>query len=291
MGVSRLRCFRCKFTSACQQVFWMQRRKMCGILGRMRPSGTTILRRSMLRTSLMNAPLDMPAVCGLLCPPLHPSQPSLYLSVNTRQPEAVRPRVAGARNCIRTAQGIAAAGLPPSMNRGQKKTRINASAQAGYRQLEIVRLRRSCCRSLLLVNRFFGCREDKCAVSCMPCGGDDVEDVSHGRTPRHACRLRTLSARHSTHPQPLFWLQHTPTEDFEVSGGGSSKLQMDSPGHCCGRTPAVDESRAKENPHHCVCKSGLPLFGSFEAPMLRRQIHFCLSIVFLEKIERARQAS
>ena len=130
----------------------------------------------------------------------------------------------------------------------------------------------------------------------MPCGDDDlaeidVEYVSSWTHPSACLPFTDSCARHSTHPQPLFWLQYTPTEGFGVSGGGSSKLQTDSPGHCCGRTPAVDESRAKENPHHCVCKSGLPLFGSFEAPMLLRQIHFCLSIVFLEKIKRARQAS
>ena len=36
----------------------------------------------------MDAPLDVPAVYGLLRPTLHPSRPSLYLSVNTRQPKA-----------------------------------------------------------------------------------------------------------------------------------------------------------------------------------------------------------
>ena len=118
------------------------------LTGRRRPSGTTILRRSMLRTFLMNAPLGMPAVYGLLCPPLHPF--SLLIGVNTRQPKAFRPRVAGAE-----------------------------------------------------------------------------------------------------------------------------KLHKDSPGHCCGRTPAVDESRAKENPHQCVCKSGLPPYGSFQAPTLSFQIRFC----------------
>ena len=183
------------------------------------------------------------------------------------------------------------------MNRGQRKTRINASAQAGYRQLEVVRLRRSCCRSLLLVNRFFGCREEKCAVSWRTChAGTTILLASMLSTFLMNAPLDMPAVygllRPPLHPyQPLFWRQHTPTEGFEVSGGGSSKLQTDSPGHCCGRTPAVDESRAKENPHQCVCKSGLPLFGSFEAPMLRGQIHFCLSIVFLEKIKRARQAS
>ena len=39
--------------------------------------------------------------------------------------------MAGARNCKQTAPGIAVAGLPPSINRGQKKTRINAFAWAG----------------------------------------------------------------------------------------------------------------------------------------------------------------
>ena len=82
--------------------------------------------------------------------------------------------------------------------------------------------------------------------------------------------------------RPLSQRQHTPTASFEASGGGSSKLQIDSPGHCCGRTPAVDESRAKENPHQCVCMSGLPLSGSFEAPTLLLQVHFCLSTGFLD---------
>ena len=46
---------------------------------------------------------------------------SLHSGVNTRQPKAFRPRVAGAENCEWTALGIAVAGLPPSMNRGKRK--------------------------------------------------------------------------------------------------------------------------------------------------------------------------
>ena len=94
----------------------------------------------MLSTFLMDAPLGMPAVCGL-CLPATPPILSPCFGFNTRQQKALRSRVAGAQNCKQTAPGIAVAGLPPSMNRGQKKTRINASARAGYRCLGVLRLR------------------------------------------------------------------------------------------------------------------------------------------------------
>ena len=55
------------------------------LTGRMRPSETTILRRSMLRTFLMNAPLGMPAVCGLFCPPLHPSSAPVLASTHVNR--------------------------------------------------------------------------------------------------------------------------------------------------------------------------------------------------------------
>ena len=97
--------------------------------------------------------------------------------------------------------------------------------------------------------------------------------------------------RSPLHPsQPPFWRQHTPAEGFEASGGGSSKLQMDSPGHCCDRTPAVDESRAKKNPHRCVCMGGLPPFESFEAPKLKLPIaSACQQVFWMQrrKIHRA----
>ena len=141
--------------------------------------------------------------------------------------------------------------------------------------------------SLLLANRFFGCREEKCAISWRTCHvratilrasmlGTFLMNAPLGMPAVYGLLCLPL------HPsQPPYWRQHTPTEGFEASGGGSSKLHKDSPGHCCGRTPTVDESRAKENPQQCVCKSGLPPYGSFEAPTPVLQIHFCLSTGFV----------
>ena len=110
----------------------------------------------------MDAPLDMPAVYGLFCLPLHPSRPGLYLSVNTRQPEAVRASGGGSSKLqIRTAPGIAVAGLPPSMIEGKRKPATMRLHRRGTATLEVVRLRRSCCGPLLLVNRFCRCGEEK----------------------------------------------------------------------------------------------------------------------------------
>ena len=179
------------------------------------------------------------------------------------------------------------------MNRGQKKTRITASARAGYRCLGVFRLRCFCCRFTSACQQVLCMQRRKmCGIlTHMPCGdGDlaspDVEDVSHGRTPRHACRLRTPSACHSTHLvlASISASTHANRRLCRPRVAGANKLQIDSPGHCCGRTPTVDESRAKENPQQCVCTERATAI--LEVVRLRRfllPIRFCLSIVFLEK--------
>ena len=100
--------------------------------------------------------------------------------------------------------------------------------------------------------------------------GFDVEDVPHERSSRHACRLRTFLP--ATLPISASTLASTHANRRLLGIGGARNCEVDSPGHCCGRTPTVDESRAKENPHRCVCKGGLPPLGSFEAPTLGLQI-------------------
>ena len=182
----------------------------------------------------------------------HSTHLSLRTGVNTCQPKAVRPRVAGARSREQTAPGIAAAGLPPSMDRGLKKTRNNASAWAGYHCSGFLRLRCPCCRSLLLADRFCGCREEKYAVSWRTCDSGrmrpsrttilrtSMSTAPHGRTSRHACRLRGSCARHSSH------LSVNARQGFEAPVGGADNCNRTASGIAVDRTPAVEDRGQKK---------------------------------------------
>ena len=136
--------------------------------------------------------------CRLRTPALATPPISAPVLASTHANRSFQNRVAGAENCKQTRPGIAVAGLPPSMNRGQKKTRTNASAWADYRHLGVLRHQHFCCRFTSACQQVFWMQtRQMCGILAhMPCGdGDlassDLEDVSHGRTPRHACRLRT----------------------------------------------------------------------------------------------------
>ena len=110
----------------------------------------------------------------------HSTHLSLRFGINTRQPEALRPRVAGAQNCEQITPGIAVAGLPPSTNREQRKTRIASRLQE---RATAVREFRGCdvrvADSFLLVDRFFGCREGKCAPDSVNDTTAKMSVVSH----------------------------------------------------------------------------------------------------------------
>ena len=123
--------------------------------------------------------------------------------------------------------------------------------------------------SLLLVNRFFWMQRRKtCGILAhMPCEGDDlavfdVEDVSHGRDPRPACRLRTPAPRHSTHLGLYLSVNTRQPKALRPRVAGADNCNWTAPGIAVDRTPDVDESKAKENPQQCVCKSGLAPYGS-----------------------------
>ena len=108
---------------------------MCGILAHMPCGDDDIAEIDVEDVSHGRTPRH---ACRLRTPaPATPPILSPCFGFNTRQQKALRSRVAEAQNCKQTAPGIAVAGLPPSMNRGQKKTRITASARAGYRCLGV----------------------------------------------------------------------------------------------------------------------------------------------------------
>ena len=155
------------------------------------------------------------------------------------------------------------------MNRGQKKTRNNASAWAGQPLIRVLRHQRFCCRFTSACQQVFWMQRRKmCGILAhMPCGGDalavfDVEDVSHGRDPRPACRLRTPAPRHSIHLGLYLSVNTRQPKAVRPRVAGANNCNWTAPGIAVDRTPDVDKPRAKENPQQCVCKSGLAPYGS-----------------------------